>query len=57
MTSKSSKIDDDQLSETEAKRRSEAALKRMLNTPPTPHAKKRRPSRQRSASGKAKKAR
>jgi len=48
---------DDQFSEAETKRRSEAALKRMLNTPPKPFTpkKKRKPSRAKAATGKARK--
>ncbi len=47
---------DENYTEAETIRRSEAALKRMLNTPPTPHAKvKRKPSRPKRATAKARK--
>lgn len=41
----------DQFDDAETKRRAEAALKRMLNTPPKPHAaqRKRKPSRRKTA--------
>lgn len=54
----SQKADSDTLSEAETARRSEAALKRMLSTPPKHHAplkKKPKPSRAKAASRKAKK--
>jgi len=51
-------IDDDQFSPEETKRRMESALRRALTTPHKPHAPlkaKRKPSRRKAATAKAKK--